>query len=115
MMVPPPRYLVVWLAVAMAGWPAHGQARDNNPRADSGPRLINTCLITENLNRLVEFYEPVLELKARRAGPDYAEFHTGVGVLAVFSAAAQEKYISWLGRGGEEQERNIAVQGLRRR
>jgi len=24
----------------------------------------------------------------------YAEFHTGVGVLAIFSAEAQEKYIS---------------------
>jgi catechol 2,3-dioxygenase-like lactoylglutathione lyase family enzyme len=42
---------------------------------------------------MVEFYEPVLGLKAKWSGEDYAEFHTGVGVLALFSSAAQEKYI----------------------
>jgi catechol 2,3-dioxygenase-like lactoylglutathione lyase family enzyme len=57
------------------------------------PALINTCLITSNVDRLVAFYEPVLQLKAQRSGPDYAEFHTGAGVLAIFSAEAQEKYI----------------------
>ncbi len=55
--------------------------------------LINTCLITNDVERLVAFYEPVLQLKAQRTGADYAEFHTGAGVLAIFSADAQEKYI----------------------
>ena len=57
------------------------------------PVLINTCLITASVDRLVGFYEPVLQLKAERTGHDYAEFHTGTGVLAIFSAQAQEKYI----------------------
>jgi len=57
------------------------------------PRLMHTCLITDNVNHLVQFYEPILGLKAQRSGEDYAEFHTGVGVLAIFSAAAQERYI----------------------
>ena len=57
------------------------------------PVLINTCLITSNVDRLVAFYEPVLQVKAERSGADYAEFHTGAGVLAIFSAAAQQKYI----------------------
>ena len=57
------------------------------------PILINTCLITTNVSRLVNFYESVLGLKAQWSGEQYAEFHTGIGVLAIFSADAQEKYI----------------------
>jgi uncharacterized glyoxalase superfamily protein PhnB len=57
------------------------------------PQLINTCLITSNVRQLVAFYEPVLQAKAEWSGPDYAEFHTGGGVLAIFSAQAQERYI----------------------
>ena len=57
------------------------------------PILMNTCLITTNVNRLVNFYEGVLAMQAERSGNDYAEFRTGVGVLAIFSADAQEKYI----------------------
>ena len=57
------------------------------------PILINTCLITTNVSRLVNFYENVLGLKAQWSGEQYAEFRTGVGVLAIFSADAQEKYI----------------------
>ena len=59
----------------------------------TSPDLINTCLITGNVDRLVAFYEPVLGIKAERSGPDYAEFRTGVGVLAIFSETAQQKYI----------------------
>jgi len=68
---------------------------NQHPASDASriPRLMHTCLITDNLNRLVQFYEPILRLKAQRSGQDYAEFHTGVGLLAVFSAAAQERYI----------------------
>jgi catechol 2,3-dioxygenase-like lactoylglutathione lyase family enzyme len=63
----------------------------NNPQPN--PILINTCLITTNVSRLVNFYENVLGMKAQWSGKQYAEFHTGVGVLAIFSAEAQEKYI----------------------
>jgi len=65
-------------------------------RADNSqptPVLINTCLITTNVNQLVNFYENVLGMKAQWSGAQYAEFRTGVGVLAIFSADAQEKYI----------------------
>jgi catechol 2,3-dioxygenase-like lactoylglutathione lyase family enzyme len=57
------------------------------------PTLMNTCLITTNVDQLVNFYEGLLGVKAQRSGDQYAEFRTGVGVLAIFSAAAQEKYI----------------------
>jgi catechol 2,3-dioxygenase-like lactoylglutathione lyase family enzyme len=55
--------------------------------------LQNTCLISADVRRLVEFYEPVLNRKAKWSGADYAEFPTRTGVLAIFSAAAQAKYI----------------------
>jgi catechol 2,3-dioxygenase-like lactoylglutathione lyase family enzyme len=57
------------------------------------PTLINTCLITRNVQGLVEFYRQVLGTKPRTVNDQYAEFSTGVGVLAIFSADAQEKYI----------------------
>lgn len=66
---------------------------DNAPDPGASPTLVNTCLITKDVNRLVQFYEPVLALKARRTGQDYAEFPTDVGVLAIFSEDAQERYI----------------------
>jgi catechol 2,3-dioxygenase-like lactoylglutathione lyase family enzyme len=71
------------------------QIRASHPPADarSVPKLMQTCLISSDLDKLVQFYEPVLQMKAKRSGPDYAEFSTAVGILAIFSAAAQEKYI----------------------
>jgi catechol 2,3-dioxygenase-like lactoylglutathione lyase family enzyme len=64
----------------------------NNSQPQPNPILINTCLITTNVSRLVNFYEKVLGMKAQWS-EQYAEFRTGVGVLAIFSAAAQEKYL----------------------
>jgi catechol 2,3-dioxygenase-like lactoylglutathione lyase family enzyme len=69
------------------------------------PALEHTCLVTNDVKRLVDFYEPVLALKAKWSGQDYAEFPTSVGVLAIFSAEAQEKYIP----GSAEAARNKSV------
>jgi len=84
----------ILLAVVTAGWSASPQRTDSLP-PDSAhiPTLINTCLITNNVKRLVDFYEPILAVKAKWSGKDYAEFPTGVGVLAIFSEEAQERYI----------------------
>ena len=88
-------FLAVGLAVATAGWSASFRGTVSGPPADTDhvPRLVNTCLITNNVNELVQFYETALVLKAQRSGETYAEFRTGAGVLAIFSAEAQEKYI----------------------
>lgn len=59
----------------------------------AAPVLRNTCLITKNVARLVEFYSRALQISAKTSGSDYAEFHTGATVLAIFSADAQQKYI----------------------
>ncbi|MGB9031473.1 MAG: VOC family protein [Acidobacteriaceae bacterium] len=84
--------LVFGLAVLFCLWSGvqvHCDALPANPN----PVLVNTCLITNNVDRLVSFYEAVLRMKAQRTGKDYAEIHTGTGVLAIFSAEAQERYI----------------------
>jgi catechol 2,3-dioxygenase-like lactoylglutathione lyase family enzyme len=84
--------IAMGLTASLAGAPL--KAQDLPHRAPPpAPQLIRTCLITTNVNQLVEFYESVLNLKAKRSGEDYAEFHTGAGVLAIFSAASQERYI----------------------
>lgn len=97
---------VIAPAVIATGWSAHLRMMSKNP-SDSiqTPRLVNTCLITNDVKRLVEFYELVLALKAKRSGEDYAEFLTGGGVLAIFSAEAQEKYIP----GSAEAAKNKSV------
>ncbi|HXB56795.1 MAG TPA: VOC family protein [Vicinamibacteria bacterium] len=84
----------VLLAVITAGWSSSPQRPHSLP-PDPGhdPTLINTCLITNNVKRLVDFYEPILAMRAKWSSEDYAEFPTGVGVLAIFSEEAQEKYI----------------------
>ena len=68
-------------------------ADDSALRTVTSPTLAHTCLITSNVKRLVDFYEPVLRLKAKWSGDDYAEFTPGAHVLAIFSFAAQETYI----------------------
>src|SRR5580704_3402996 len=95
--------LVIGLVAAAAGWSAK---LPNDPTEPSRiPRLVNTCVITNNVKRLVEFYEPILGLKATRSGEDYAEFPSDAGVFAIFSAEAQEKYIP----GSTESAKNRSV------
>ena len=93
--------LAVTLAVFATGWTVYPVRTGDS----DSPKLVNTCLITNDVKRLVEFYEPVLALKAKKTGEDYAEFPTGVGVLAIFSKDAQEKYIP----GSAEAAKNRSV------
>jgi catechol 2,3-dioxygenase-like lactoylglutathione lyase family enzyme len=69
--------------------PAKGESFKRSIR----PVLVNTCIVTEDVKRLVGFYEPILGQKAKWSGDDYAEFATGVAVLAIFSYSAQQRYI----------------------
>jgi uncharacterized glyoxalase superfamily protein PhnB len=87
-------WCVALLAATAAGWRASAQSvSDRASNFDQGPTLTKTCLITDNVKQLVNFYEPILNLKSKWSGDDYAEFSTGNVVLAIFSAEAQEKYI----------------------
>ncbi|HYL98019.1 MAG TPA: VOC family protein, partial [Blastocatellia bacterium] len=67
--------------------------KTTSPEPQAAPVLVNTCLITNDVSRLKEFYQHVLRIPAQTTGTDYAEFHTGLGVLAIFSSEAQQRYI----------------------
>ncbi|HUB82143.1 MAG TPA: VOC family protein [Bryobacteraceae bacterium] len=79
-------------------------------QSQPAPILRNTCLITAGVGRLVNFYESVLGIKAQRTGDDYAEFHTGGAVLAIFSAQAQEKYIPGSAHAGRNRSAILEFQ-----
>lgn len=87
------RSTVILFLVASAAAPGVMQAQATAGSTSSTPVLRNTCLITQDVEQLTNFYARVLGVSANRSGPDYAEFRTGAAVLAIFSAAAQEKYI----------------------
>jgi catechol 2,3-dioxygenase-like lactoylglutathione lyase family enzyme len=50
----------------------------------AAPRLAYTCLLTEDIDRLVAFYRGVLQLEPSRPRPTYAEFPTGGGTLSMW-------------------------------
>lgn len=96
----------ILLAMVTAVWSASPQENNGLPRDPAHtPALVNTCLITGNVKRLVDFYESILDLRAKWSGPDYAEFRTGVGVVAIFSEEAQETYIP----GSTKAARNQSI------
>ena len=71
------------------------------PPQSKAPVLINTCLITTDVNRLAAFYSQVLGMEAHKDGDSYVEFRTSRGVLALFASDAQEKYIPGSARPGQ--------------
>jgi len=83
------KFSVVALLVASIA----GTARQDSVNASPPPSLINVCLITNDVSRLVAFYSDVLRIRPKLTGTEYAEFSTGVGTLAIFSAESQEKYM----------------------
>ena len=87
--------LVVSVEIALTSDPfGTGSPRSDPPsKPVASPVLVNTCLITRDVNRLAAFYTQVLHVEPHREGKDYLEFRTEVGVLALFSAGAQESYI----------------------
>jgi uncharacterized glyoxalase superfamily protein PhnB len=90
-------YSATALLALVAGW----SARSQTARTTGATKLVNTCVITGNVQGLVDFYEPILQQKAKRPSADYAEFPTGVGVLAIFSERAQENYIPGSAKAAE--------------
>jgi catechol 2,3-dioxygenase-like lactoylglutathione lyase family enzyme len=95
---------IVLLVAILAGWSANAQRTDSLSQDSArAPTLINTCLITNDVKRLVDFYESILAAKAKWSGKDYAEFPAGAGVLAIFSAEAQERYIPGSAKAAKNQ------------
>src|ERR1700680_3552848 len=67
------------------------------------PSLVYTCLITNDLKRLTEFYEHVLQVNAVTPADHYVEFPTSAGTLAIFDSDAQEKYIPGSAQAGQNR------------
>ena len=58
-------------------------------------KFISVRLITDDITRLVQFYEHTLGIKANWATPDFAEIVTSVGTLAIGST----KTLAFFGQG----------------
>jgi catechol 2,3-dioxygenase-like lactoylglutathione lyase family enzyme len=71
----------------------NSESSGSRPIPNTAPTLINTCLITNDVERLAVFYAHVLKMKPHKVDATYVEFRTGTGVLALFAVEAQEKYI----------------------
>lgn len=54
-------------------------------------KLTTSCIVTENVARLLTFYRDVLQIEPQTYGEDYVEFPTECGTLSLFSAEAHER------------------------
>lgn len=99
-----------WLLTFFLGAAASQLARPQKKvlSANHAPSLVNTCLITNDMKQLTEFYERVLQIKPHASGDTYVEFPTDAGTLAIFDAGAQEKYIPGSAQAG--QNRNAILE-----
>lgn len=67
--------LAATLAVFATSWTMHLSMDDKSPaHPGDSPRLMIACLITDDVQRLVEFYEPILALKAKKTGKTTQSF-----------------------------------------
>ena len=67
------------------------------------PSLIYTCLITNDVKQLTDFYQRVLQVRPHASGESYVEFPTDAGTLAIFGAEAQEEYIPGSAQAGQNR------------
>jgi catechol 2,3-dioxygenase-like lactoylglutathione lyase family enzyme len=81
------------LAVSLSVATPRGHQGNAQAAVTPKPVLINTCLITEKFTQLVDFYQHILGIAPRVSNGIYAEFPTDRGVLAIFTAGEQERYI----------------------
>lgn len=56
--------------------------------------LTHSCLITDNVKRLRDFYERLLEMPPQFDGEAYVEFQTANSVLAIFDLSEQNKMMT---------------------
>lgn len=68
-----------------------------------GAVLVNTCLVTNAIAGLATFYRHVLQIEPHTEGDSYVEFRTDRGVLALFTADAQERYIPGSAKAAQNQ------------
>ncbi len=93
-----------WMAVLVMMLLGAAVSRLAGPQAIARPpSLIYTCLITNDVKQMTEFYERVLQIKAHSSGDRYVEFPTSAGTVAIFDAEAQEKYTPGAAQAGQNR------------
>jgi catechol 2,3-dioxygenase-like lactoylglutathione lyase family enzyme len=68
-----------------------GGNRGELSQEEQAMKLTHSCIITENIERLREFYEGVLQIEPQTYGDSYVEFPTECGTLSLFSLTAHEE------------------------
>ena len=97
-----------WTAVLLVTFLSVAASRLARPKLTAQPpgqtpSLTYTCLITNDVKQLTEFYGRVLQVKPHASGDSYMEFPTSAGTLAIFDAQAQEKYIPGAAQAGQNK------------
>ena len=96
---------MVLLVAVSSGWRVGGSEKVADPPQ---PVVVHTCLVTGKFTQLLDFYQHVLGIAPRVSGGVYAEFPTKAGVLAIFTAEAQERYMP-----GSAQNLSLRLPSLR--
>lgn len=73
-------------------------------------QLASVRIVTANVDRLVSFYEALLETKATRPSPDFAEFRWGAVAFAVSSDALVQRFNAGVAVPGQNRSAIIEFQ-----
>ena len=77
-----------------------------SPKMSDTPALINTCLITNDVNQLAAFYAQVLEIEPHTVGEDYVEFPTEHRSTRFVRRRSAGEIHPWLRDLGPEPQRD---------
>ena len=67
-------------------------------------------IVTANVDRLVGFYETLLETKATRPAPDFAEFRWGAAAFAISSEGLVQRFNAGVAVPGQNRSAIIEFQ-----
>lgn len=74
------------------------------------PALTHTCLFTNDVGSLAEFYGSILNLEPTVYGDEYAELATGGGTLSIYSVEAQNALAPGSAQAGANQSMILEFQ-----
>lgn len=66
-------------------------------------KLTTSCIITDDVQKLSSFYREVLNIEPQSYGPDYVEFETDQGILAIYHLGEHEKMAPGSARSGANE------------
>lgn len=75
----------------MAALEATMAAAKDQPNGKKMITFTHACLITGNMDRLIQFYEKVFQVPAQRFSDDYVEFPVAGAIVSLYSWESHEK------------------------